>query len=536
MDWRFWKREQTGFGSTVQASPGPTIEDGLTYSLPVLAPETLRSRMTPEAWGQYLHESAASTFRFQFDTPQRGPTDEPFMPPTEDPLCEWPITTREYVLEQCHSAVSRNPIAKRAVRYTASFVVGEGFNLTCKHPDIEALLNDFIDHPDNAIRTYERQAPVDLATDGELFLRLFVGDAAQNEEAGAVIAVPQRPWECRWIETEPGFFRRPLFYRFEYRRTRGDSPSPAPKPQETTDVPGDRIIHCAINRHAYELRGRPEIYPALPWLRAHKEFLENRARQNHWRSVFLWFVQVKNASSQVIAAVAARWKRPPAPGSISVESDAVSVQPLTNPVNANDAAEDGRQLKLMNAVAFGLPEYFLADGSNANLASSTSQQLPALMTFADMQYTLVEQLWTPLFHFVLEQAVKAGRLKASYPECDVEGEPIPGAPPVNTLDGFSVTYRPVSGEDMAGLANALHIALMDEAVSIETYSTRLGFDYGIEAKRIAAQRKQELDEIAAGLRPPLPGIPSARTGADEADEQEADTEGEEDENEPSARQ
>src|SRR5690606_25315248 len=120
-----------------------------------------------------LMESARATFRFQFDTPQRGNADLPVQMPVEDPLREWDWATREYVLSQCHAAFHRNPIAKRGVAYSAAFVVGEGFTLTCKNPDVEAVLQRFIDNPDNAIRKYERQAVKDLLVDGEIILRLY---------------------------------------------------------------------------------------------------------------------------------------------------------------------------------------------------------------------------------------------------------------------------------------------------------------------------------------------------------------------------
>lgn len=507
MNWRFWKREPTSLGKVIEPRPGGTIDDGLTYSLPRLEPKVMLQQMTAPAREQYLKESVANTFRFQFDTPQRTAADLPFQPPTEDPLQEWAITTREYVLEQTHAAVSRNPIAKRAVRYTSSFAVGEGFNLVCKHPEIEDVLNEFIEDEDNQIRAYERQVAEDLLTDGELFLRLYVGSAERNERPGFVTAVPQRPWECRWIRTEPGFFRRVISYHMEYRLTEGDSPTGS---QSTVpiDVDADSMLHVPINRHSYELRGRPEIYPALPWLRAHKEFLENRARQNHWRSSFLWFIQVKNASDRVMAAVAARWHRPPSPGSVDVESDAVTVQPLVNPVQAGDSAEDGRQLKLMNAVAFGLPEYMLSDGSNANLASSTSQQLPALMTFTDLQYVLVEKLWYPLFERVLAEAMAAGRLQEQYPEHDADGEPVADGEMVDTIEGFTVSYRPVANEDLGTIANAFHMAVQDGAMSLETYCTRMGGDWAMEQKRMDNEKQKQMDDIAAGLRPPLvpPGM------------------------------
>jgi hypothetical protein len=521
------------------AAPG--IEDGARYDLPILLPRQLAERLNQQGkMADYLRESASTSFRFQFDTPMRGPTDEPFLPPTEDPLREWNHGTREYVLTNTHAAYARNPIANRACKYVASFVVGEGFNLTCKAEEVRELLDAFIESEDNQIRTYERQAPIDLLVDGEILLRLYRG---QDETEGLIAAVPQRPWECQYIETERGFFRRRVRYHFVRYLTKGDSWTDGGQ-TETEDVPADEILHVAINRHGYELRGRPELYAVLPWLRAYKEWLENRARQNHWRTSFMWFVQVKTTAANAVAAVAARWRKPPTPGSVAVESDAVNVMPLNNPVAAGDAAEDGRQIKLMSAVGFGLPEYMLADGSNANLASSTSQQLPALVTFADMQRTLIEELWYPLFKRVVQEAIDAGLLPEECDECDADGEPVydeeddaeepeddgedapmlPAMPTakeprrIKTIEAFDVAYAPIQDTNIQTLAQALDVAARNGWVDAETATTEMGFDYAIVQKRLKRDEAKSQKEMAMGLKPTPPGMtPPGYDGATEDD-------------------
>ncbi|MFH1605364.1 MAG: hypothetical protein ABIH03_15830, partial [Pseudomonadota bacterium] len=480
----------------------PGIEDGVHYALPALLPRQLRETLAQRGQlARFLQEGAAQTFRFQFDTPMRGESDMPFMPPVEDPLREWNTSTREYVLTNTHAAYARNPLANRACKYTAAFVVGEGFNLTCKNEMVEDVLEAFIEDEDNQIRTYERQAPIDLLVDGEILMRLYRGS---GETEGTLIAVPQRPWECQYIETERGFFRRRVLYHFVRHLTKGDSWTDTGS-TETEDVPAADILHTAINRHGYELRGRPELYAALPWLRAHKEWLENRARQNHWRTAFMWLVQVKTTSASAIASVAARWRKPPTPGSVAVESDAVNVSALSNPVAASDASEDGRQLKLMNAVAFGLPEYMLSDGSNANLASSTSQQLPALMTFADMQRTLIEELWRPLFTLVLKEAVASGMLPDEVAVCDADGEPAEDGEMCDTIKAFDISYTPLQDNNIQALATALEIAARNGWVDDETATTEMGFDWGIVSKRLRQQKESDAGEMAAGMMPEPPG-------------------------------
>lgn len=551
--------QELPLGVLHDAGAQPMIDDGSPYGMPVLLPRQMETALTKSGkLTQYLTESTRTPFRFQFDTPYKT-DDVPFTPITEDPLRELSPAAREYVLSNTHAAYQRNPIAKRAVNYVSAFVVGPGFNLTAKNDKVDKVLQAFIDSEDNGIREYERQAVRDLLVDGELMLRFF-------EERGECVLVPMRPWECQWIETEPGFFRRKLNFHFQFYKTAGDSPLVAET--EQIDIPAAEMLHVAINRHSYELRGRPELYSVLPWLRAYKDWLENRARQNHWRNALLWLVKVTAAAPSVIAAVAARWRKPPTPGSVAVESDKVDVQALTNGVGSTDAGDDGRQIKLMSAVGMGLPEYMLSDGENANLATATKQELPALTTFEEFQTIMIEQLWYPVFKRVLQAAIDAGTLPEQCQEMDADGDPVMDEPPddmdsddayelgpngermaaamgtpkmISTLDAFDVSYAPISNTNIVTLAQALQIASQYEWVSNETATTELGFDYSIEQKRIKRERMNEAREVAAGLRPPAPGMPGAvdeeRPGANEGesdDEADRDAETEYDANDRNA--
>lgn len=501
--------------STVLDGTARGIEDGLDYSLPRLLPGHVRQRLEAEGkLTEWLNDAS--------DTREhpRGSVTEYI---TEDPLTEWNWTTRQQVLSTCHAAFQRNPVAKRAVHYVSAFVVGDGFNLTCKNKQVEEVLQAFIDDPDNAIREYERQAVIDLLVDGELFLRFFEG-------GGSVVAVPLRPWEIQYIRTDAGFFRRPQLYHWQpYAPSRGDDPTTY-VPAQAKDIPAKEVLHVAINRHSYELRGRPELYAALPWLRAHKEWQENRAKQNYYRGALLWWVKIMSSVPGVIAQKLAQYQRPPTPGSTVVTSDKEEWSALTNPVGAGDASEDGRQLKIMalNGIA-GIPEYMTGDGENANLATTKSQQLPVLKTFAEFQTIMVEQVWYPVFKRVLQVAIDAGALPEDVEEQDADGDPVREDPPeatgaptrfdplanpqaapetpakrIKTLDAFDVQYEPIGDTEPFTLAQALDIATTNGWISNQTAATELGFDYAIEQKRIARERRRELDAMQRGEIPTPP--------------------------------
>jgi hypothetical protein len=521
---------------TMQSPPidAGSISDGVDYSQPVIVEGWRRAAYAnhPEALKEYIESNSREPYRTQFDTPYK--TDLPFMPVTEDPLKEWSWQTRVRVLSNCHAAYERNPIGNAGIQYSADFIIGDGFNLNCKNTEVNDLLYAFIDDPDNAIREYERQAAIDLQVDGELFLRKFTGKA-EDGTSGQIRVIPMRPWECEYIETVEGDFKSRVAYHFQADSHYGDDPL-SPGSTKKIEVPADQMIHAAINRHAYELRGRPDLYRILPWLRAYTEYLEGRARQNVWRNALLWWAKVVQGTAETIAAVSSAFAKPPAPGTVVTTSDRVELSTLTGG-GGSDSMEDGRAIKNMAITGLRMAEYMFADGSDANLATATAQQLPALTRFSAYQRTLTEQLWIPLFKSIIQMAIDEGVLPEEIEEQDPDGEPIheepaiddapkmktvtPGAPDgtnpgmqmpvpnvtetpakkIKTIDAFEVNYEPVNGENPKDLSDMLQTALTNEWVSNQTASSKLGFDYYYEQKLIKRERQESMKQQAAGMKP-----------------------------------
>lgn len=477
------------------------VNDGLEYIPPILLTEEEQQRLQQSGqWDQFL-EDARATYRFQFDTPQRGSYDAPFMPPFEDPLKEWTWSTRKSVLSTCHAFYARNPLANTAVQYTADFIIGDGFNLTCKNKKAQEFLDAFMDNPRNRIREYERQAVIDLQVDGELFLRFFT-------QAGDVVAVPMRPWEVWRITTEPGFFRDVVSYDLQWNKEVGDTGQ-----QETAreTIPADNVLHAAINKHAYELRGRPELYRILPWLRADKEFLENRARQNHYRDALMWHVQLAGATPASMAVLASQFSKPPTPGSIVTTTDKVKIDALNNPVRASDAGEDGRQIKLRNIMGLRLPEYMFGDGYNANLATATAQEFPAMTKFSAFRTIMIEQLWYPLFRRVLQEAVDEGLLpmecEEQYADGDIHYEDDGVTPCMcETVKSFEVSYSPTSNDDLLSVTQALVLQRQQDWIDDQTAMEKLGNDPHMVQKRLEDEEDEEEEDIAQGKIPSPGGV------------------------------
>ena len=500
------------------------ILDGVSYDLPLPMPARVAEsdEATQKAW---LGE-ASTAFRHQFGTPYVN--QAPFSPATISPLEEWDINTRRNILEQTHLAEERNPLAKAAIAYIKLFVVQKGHNITYRNQEVREVLDRFRDNPENNVRVADGEMLRSLLIDGELFVRYFEGDGTEGAE-GEVVIAPLMPWGIQWIKHAPGFIKRVISYRYEIAQDDGTG-QVVNTSDEDKDIPAGEVLHVAINRSWYEQRGRPELFSILPYLRSYKEWLENRARQNFWRGALLWWVKLIRATPGQVTAKLAQYKKPPAPGSIAVTNENEEWTQFQSNIGAGDAKDDGRAMRLMVAAGMKLPEYFLADGANANLASATAQQVPALRSFGEFQDIMAEQVWTPIYRRVLEAAIDAGLLPEEIEEQDADGEPIKGPKGENgengeikmipTLEAFGVVYAPLEQDDPGTLVNALAVANNSGWVSDESATALLpwGLDYAVEQRRIDAERQKMMDDMAGGLIPMPPQF--GQNGAEEEPEEE----------------
>ena len=87
----------------------------------------------------------------------------------------------------------------KAVDWIALFAMNGGFDLTTHHPDVEALLQEFIQHEENDLERHQHTLAKDLLLYGELIFRWY--SMADGRDPGERLPVPviviKRPGRCR---------------------------------------------------------------------------------------------------------------------------------------------------------------------------------------------------------------------------------------------------------------------------------------------------------------------------------------------------
>jgi hypothetical protein len=175
------------------------------------------------------------------------------------------------------------------------------------------------------------------------------------------------------------------------------------------------VYHVAVNKLDGMKFGVSEIYAALDWARAYKEFLENWSTIVKAYTRFAW-----NAKTKGGAAGVARMKNvlnttmtdqgeetnpPSQTASTWIGTEGYDMTPIKT-AGATTKAEDGRWLINMVCAATGIFYHYLTgDPSTGNLATAKSMELPMLIMFRDRQ-----QLWTSILLAILNYVIDKSAL------------------------------------------------------------------------------------------------------------------------------
>ncbi len=327
----------------------------------------------------------------------------------------------------CYEAYNANPLAFAIIEITTSFVLGKGVTLAASDPMVQRVLMDFWNDPDNHMETRVYSLCTELSLYGEQFVRFYV-----NRINGRVKIRQIDPSIIDEIETDPDDIETVL--RF-HKRPVGPNTVTVGQPVAIHDAPslegewfqaGTEVVQFCINKVSNAKRGKSDLATLLPWLRRYKDWLTDRVRINKYKGAFLWDVRLQGADKKAIDRKKMEYGYPPEPGSVIIHNESEIWSAVKPEINANEAAEDGRALKLMLAVGAQLPEHFLSDGSNGTKATASEMGLPTFLKFQRRQHVLRALLRTLLDRVLLEARkakVLAPDIDTSYdilfPEIDV---------------------------------------------------------------------------------------------------------------------
>lgn len=292
---------------------------------------------------------------------------------------------------RCSRALCRtNAHARNILTQIGNFTVGRGFGVKLQDKGLARRWTPIeqATHFRQRCRELVRRVP----RDGEAFLRFFGGETMRFVEPEYVANPPNVAPGARilqGIECDPDDVETVLAYHVALPGL----------PSERIDAAD--IVHVRDPySDANQVRGWPIIYDARSELTAYTEWVEYRAKLNKIRAAFAFIRRHKGATRAQVQSLLDRVKD----GSItrSGGTSAGWVQSLPGigldtddrteyefpraNIDAGNAADDGRAMRLLIACAFSLPEYLVTgDASNANFASTLVAENPGVRAMQSWQ-------------------------------------------------------------------------------------------------------------------------------------------------------
>lgn len=318
----------------------------------------------------------------------------------------------------------KNPLIRRAVLTQTQYVFGQGMSIEGEDSTVNEVIQKFFNDKDNKDELTAQQAlsikETEMQLFGNLFFVLFV-----KPQTGQVKVRTISMDEITEVVTDPDDKKRPLYYKRVY--VRDGKQVTIYYPDWNNERPGStykgvlvekaKIFHVSVNKLSDMKYGVSEVYAALDWAKAYKNFLEDWATVVASYAKFAWKVSVTKGGRHGTAAVKKKlgstipeqgYETNPAgtAGGFWAQNEGVNLDPI-KASGPSVAASDGDKIIHMVSAATGIfYHYLVGDPSTGNLATAKAMERPMELMFRDRQ-----ELWKNIFDritkYVILQSVKA---------------------------------------------------------------------------------------------------------------------------------
>lgn len=329
----------------------------------------------------------------------------------------------------------KNPLIKRAVATQANYVFGQGVDVVAADEDVQTVVDAFMEDSKNRAELTGEQAMLtketELQVTSNLFFTFFTDPlngatrvrTIPLSEITRIIYNPddsKEPWYYyrQWQQPkEPGSqkceMHQAMYPDINYMPKGG-----LPKHFNGIEVMAlNPVYHVKTNCLSDMEYGVSEIYAAIDWAKAYKDFLEDWYTIVKSLSKFAWKATSKSGATgmaqakQVLEGAINGGSNPmnsDLPGQAAqvwMSSDNFDIAPMPKS-GATVAVDDGRRALLMVCAATGIYEHYFGDPSTGNLATAKAMEQPMLLMFQERQ-----ELWTDVFNTILGYVINQSALK-----------------------------------------------------------------------------------------------------------------------------
>lgn len=320
-----------------------------------------------------------------------------------------------------------NPLIRRAVNLRGYYTWAQGVDISVQDEAANAIIQEHINNPDNSEDLYGDNARMEtdeeLHSSGNVFSVLFTAPSGRvnirSIPAEQVTRIVRNPddirdvwyYERRWVDGESGREHVRMYPDVLYRPVK--LPGTFEGKQVEWNAP---IAHLKAGGQKFSAFGVPETYPALDWVRAHKDFLEDWSSLTKALTRFAWQITAEDPAAAAADFASTfggdafgETNPPPTAGSVFFADEGASISAIPK-VGATPTVQDARELRLMVAAAMDLPDTFLSgDVDVGNHATSRSLDRPTEMMIRSRQSRWADYL-RRILNYVLAAHVRARKL------------------------------------------------------------------------------------------------------------------------------
>lgn len=493
-----------------------------------------------------------------------------------------------------------DPNAKAGLSTLVNYVMGKGLTISPKTDDplVWYIWREFWTAERNKMALKQFELPGRTFRDGELFIEFFDKDENGEKTGKTTIRFvdpllvkpdPTDPAQGagqngeesihNGVVTDPEDVEKVKYYTVQLRED----------PNKFRKIQAKDMLHIKINVDSDQKRGETALLSVLSMVKHYQQWLDNRIILNKMRSAIVLVKQVNGSPTEVASMAntmptvrnapgAADRKQNIRGGTMITAGPGVEYKMLSSNLNATDAKEDGRNIKLNIAAGMNMPEYIFGDASNNNYASSLIAEAPFVKAIQYWQI-FFEYFWGQIYRRVIQNAVDAGVIEAPDDEAfinklkelrpkplteafkKISPDRVPAAPasagapddptqkdiadtnddetpeekareaalqelmpdgrmetPSEIFFGCDMTWPEIIHRELKQQVDALSIARQNGWIADSTATSALGYDYAEEVRK----QKQIEDEAESNGNPLLGAQPGDLNG--DASTMDAETE------------
>ena len=447
---------------------------------------------------------------------------------------------RTHVNEQARKYYFTDPTARHMVQLHNYYTFGRGVSIRAKDEEADKVVQAFWKSTRNRA-SISRVRPQwllarDLKLDGELFLALFT-----SKLTGKVTLRQIPPTDISKIVYVPGDPNMPKFFVHHAVLPNGKRVEQYLPDWRVADNDGKFHNHLLWGKHTevavmhvlaedFDGRGISDLVASIPWIKALKGFMEDRATLSLALATHAFRMKIKgnkNAASRMAAKFQeyetsqkagdgdGRERRQGA--NTFIANEAVDYEQMQVDSKAANAYQDMRMFRQQSGIGMGVFEHYLGDPSTGNLATATAMELPMLKMFEFGQ-----EAWGDVFsdigEFVIRQAIRYGDLRNGAVEVDSSGTvPMWELIPDDDVDyGVDVNFPPIIERDLTKTMGALAQAKQAEQMGgHEIIPPEETAKIGLGAFGRTEGMNEILDDMKArGFKPTVqPSVPDSPQGS-----------------------